>query len=136
MTSTHQKVSAFLPNPTQEREWNCHDPAARERWATWLSESLRVVEGKWKISIISQLFAAKVPLRLSELHRRIGGVSQKVLIQQLQQLERDAVIVRRAFPQTPPRVEYSLTPIGLALGPSMESLIQWAELRRAVTSCG
>lgn len=113
-----------------ERNWNCDDPQRRQEWASSMTEALRVVEGKWKIIIITQLFAAKAPLRFSELERLVEGVNQKMLIQQLKQLELDDIVVRKIYAQVPPRVEYELSQLGLALGPSLEALIDWAELRR------
>ncbi len=89
-----------------------------------------MLDGKWKIVIICQLFAAKGPVRFSELERLIEGVNQKMLIQQLRQLERDGIVERTVYPQVPPKVEYALSEMGVALGPSMEALIDWAELRR------
>lgn len=114
-----------------ERDWRCDVPEQRLIWAQTTSEALRVIEGKWKIIIICQLFAAKAPLRFSELERRIEGVNQKMLIQQLKQLEADGIISRTLYPEVPPRVEYALTELGKALGPSMAALIDWALLRRA-----
>ncbi len=89
-----------------------------------------MLDGKWKIVIICQLFAAKGPVRFSELERLIEGVNQKMLIQQLRQLERDGIVERTVYPQVPPKVEYALSEMGVALGPSMEALIDWAELRQ------
>jgi DNA-binding HxlR family transcriptional regulator len=112
-----------------ERDWRCDDPKQQLVWAAATSEALRVLEGKWKIVIIVQLFAAKGPLRFSELERRVEGVNQKMLIQQLKELEKDGIITRTIFPQVPPKVEYALSEIGLALGPSLEALIDWAFLK-------
>lgn len=112
-----------------ERDWRCDDPKQQLVWAAATSETLRALEGKWKIVIIVQLFAARAPLRFSELERRIDGVNQKMLIQQLKGLEKDGIVIRAAFPEVPPRVEYALTDIGKALGPSIEALIDWAFLR-------
>jgi len=114
------------------RDWQCEDPKQQLVWAAATSEALRVLEGKWKIVIIFQLFAAKQPLRFSELERRVEGVNQKMLIQQLKELERDGIVTRTIYPQVPPRVEYALGDMGLALGPSIESLIDWTFMRRAV----
>jgi DNA-binding HxlR family transcriptional regulator len=114
-----------------EYDWNCQDPAQRKVWAAATSEALRVLEGKWKTVIICQLFAAHGPLRFSELERRVDGVNQKMLIQQLKELEKDGIIMRTVYPEVPPRVEYSLSSLGVALGPAMEALIDWALLRRA-----
>ncbi|MBK1520874.1 MULTISPECIES: winged helix-turn-helix transcriptional regulator [Enterobacter] len=114
-----------------ERDWRCDVPEQRLIWAQATSEALRTIEGKWKIIIICQLFAAKAPLRFSELERRVEGVNQKMLIQQLKQLEADGILSRTLYPEVPPRVEYALTELGKALGPSMTALIDWALLRRA-----
>lgn len=113
-----------------DRDWRCEDPKQQLVWASATSEALRVLEGKWKIVIIIQLFAAKSPLRFSELERRIEGVNQKMLIQQLRQLEKDGIVTRKVYPQVPPKVEYTLTEMGVALGPSVEALIDWAFMRR------
>ncbi|WP_111641809.1 winged helix-turn-helix transcriptional regulator [Marinimicrobium alkaliphilum] len=113
-----------------DRDWRCEDPEQQLVWASATSEALRVLEGKWKIVIIIQLFAAKSPLRFSELERRIEGVNQKMLIQQLRQLEKDGIVTRMVYPQVPPKVEYTLTEMGIALGPSVEALIDWAFMRR------
>lgn len=114
------------------RDWKCDDPKQQLVWAAATSEALRVLEGKWKIVIIFQLFAAKEPLRFSELERRVEGVNQKMLIQQLKELEKDGIVIRKIYPQVPPRVEYALGDMGLALGPSIEALIDWSLLRREV----
>ncbi|MEM6049507.1 helix-turn-helix domain-containing protein [Erwinia sp. P7711] len=116
----------------QERIWNCEDPSQRMVWAETTTEALQVLEGKWKIIIICQLFAAKGPIRFSELERLVTGVNQKMLIQQLRQLESDGIVARTVYPQVPPRVEYSLSDIGIALGPAMEALIDWAEEKRRI----
>lgn len=116
------------------RDWACEDPKQQMVWAAATSETLRVLEGKWKIVIIVQLFAAKTPLRFSELERRVEGVNQKMLIQQLKDLEKDGIITRKLYPEVPPRVEYALSEMGKALGPSIEALIDWAYLRKETQS--
>ncbi|MDU8607978.1 helix-turn-helix domain-containing protein [Pseudomonas syringae group sp. 247E2] len=113
-----------------ERDWQCDNPRQQLIWAAATGEALRILEGKWKIAIIVQLFAAKEPLRFSELGRRVEGVNQKMLIQQLKELEKDGILTRIIYPQVPPRVEYALSDLGLALGPTIESLIDWTLLRR------
>lgn len=115
---------------TPARDWFCEDPKQQLVWAAATSETLRVLEGKWKIVIIVQLFAAKVPLRFSQLEKRIEGVNQKMLIQQLKELEKDGIVTRTVYPQVPPKVEYALSAMGIALGPSIEALIDWALARR------
>ena len=113
-----------------DREWRCEDPVQRQRWASAINSTLRVLEGKWKIVIINELMGAKGrPLRLSELEKLIPGVTQKMLIQQLKGLHEDGIVQRTVYPEVPPRVEYALTELGHALGPAMTALIDWAELR-------
>ncbi|RAS32096.1 winged helix-turn-helix transcriptional regulator [Paraburkholderia bryophila] len=97
--------------------------------AEQLTEALRVLEGRWKTLIIYHLFTAPV-LRFSELRRAIPGVSQKMLIQQLRDLERDGVISRTVYPEVPPKVEYGLTKEGRALQPALKALQKWAAQRQ------
>lgn len=112
------------------RDWQCENPSQQLVWAAATGEALRVLEGKWKIVIVVQLFAAKQPLRFSELGRRVEGVNQKMLTQQLKELEKDGIVIRHVYPQVPPRVEYQLSELGLALGPAIECLIDWTLMRR------
>lgn len=78
--------------------------------------------------ILFHLFGGKV-LRFSDLERAIPGVSQKMLIQQLRQLEADGVVRRVVHHQVPPKVEYSLTDWGQALCPALDALLSWAARR-------
>lgn len=87
---------------------------------------IRVLEGRWKLVILFQLFGAKIR-RFSELERAIPGVSQKMLIQQLRQLETDGVVTRIVYAEVPPRVEYHLTEWGQTLCPVLDKLLTWAE---------
>ena len=94
-----------------------------------LEDALKVLEGRWKALIIFHLFRAPV-LRFSELRRAIPGVSQKMLIQQLRDLEANGVAVRKVYPEVPPKVEYALTAEGLALRPALVALKLWASSRK------
>jgi DNA-binding HxlR family transcriptional regulator len=87
---------------------------------------IRVLEGRWKLVILFQLFGGRVQ-RFSDLERAIPGVSQKMLIQQLRQLEADGVVTRIVHPQVPPKVEYHLTAWGQSLCPALDALLVWAE---------
>ena len=69
-------------------------------------------------------------MRFSELERAIPLVSQKMLIQQLRDLETKGIVSRRIYQEVPPRVEYSLTALGEALRPALRELVRWANLRR------
>ncbi len=92
-------------------------------------EAFKLIEGRWKMMILFHLFDKKM-LRFSELERAIPLASQKMLIQQLRDLERNGVIKRTIYPQVPPRVEYSLTALGQALRPALHELVRWANLRK------
>jgi DNA-binding HxlR family transcriptional regulator len=65
--------------------------------------------------------------RFSELARRIGGVSEKMLAQSLQALEADGFVLRTVYPTVPPKVEYSLTPLGHEVAPHVKTLTNWVE---------
>ena len=121
MARTHKKVS-FLPKGKQK-----HTAASA---AKGVESVLRILEGRWKLVIVFQLFGGDVR-RFSDLGRAIPGVSQKMLIQQLRQLERDGVVRRFVHHQVPPKVEYSLTDCGQALCPALDALLKWAALRDA-----
>lgn len=96
--------------------------------ADGVEEALRILEGRWKMVIMFHLFSRAV-LRFSELERAIPSVSQKMLIQQLRELERDGIVQRKVYPEVPPKVEYSLTDWGKALCPALDALLQWAAQR-------
>jgi len=99
-----------------------------EMAATGMESALRILEGRWKMVILFHLFQSRT-LRFSELERAIPGVSQKMLIQQLRELERDGVVARKVFPQVPPKVEYDLTEWGKAMCPALDALLEWASQR-------
>ncbi|MER7043475.1 MULTISPECIES: winged helix-turn-helix transcriptional regulator [Streptomyces] len=84
-----------------------------------------VVGGKWKALILWALH--KGTLRFGELKRELPGVSEKMLIQQLRELEADGVVHREVYREVPPRVEYSLTELGQALNTALDSLGVWGE---------
>ncbi|HWE39948.1 MAG TPA: helix-turn-helix domain-containing protein [Isosphaeraceae bacterium] len=92
--------------------------------------TLDVIGGKWKTVILFWL--KDRTLRFGELRRAIAGVSERVLAQQLRELEADGVVRREVFPEVPPRVEYSLTDYGRTLGPIIERMCVWGKehLRR------
>ena len=80
---------------------------------------------KWALLVLDRLRGA--PVRFNALRRDISGISQKVLSQVLKRLERDGLIVRKAFPTVPVTVEYTLSPLGNTLTDTASLLIRWAE---------
>lgn len=90
--------------------------------------TLEVIGGRWKVLILWQLLQGVK--RFSELQRALKGISQKMLTQQLREMERDRIIAREVFPQVPPKVEYSLTPHGESLRTVVEAMCEWGMMRR------
>jgi DNA-binding HxlR family transcriptional regulator len=93
--------------------------------------TLSMIGGRWKIPLIFHLLAGAK--RFSELSRALSGVTQKVLTQQLREMERDGLVERKVFAQVPPRVEYSLTPLGKSLKPVVDVMCRWGVLHGART---
>lgn len=85
--------------------------------------TLKIIGGRWKVFVLYFLF--EEPRRLSELKRLIPGVSQKVLVQSLRELEEHGVLDREVFAEVPPKVVYSVTRLGMTLRPIVASLCDW-----------
>jgi DNA-binding HxlR family transcriptional regulator len=85
--------------------------------------AVRALEGKWKLYIIYHLMSGT--MRFGELRRAIPGVTQQMLTMQLRELEADGIVRRKVFPEVPPKVEYSLTSLGLELRTITEGLTAW-----------
>ena len=99
-----------------------------ESAASGVEQVLRLLEGRWKLIILFHLFDGKVQ-RYSDFEKLIPGISQKMLAQQLRQLESDGIVSRMVYPQVPPKVEYRLTEWGQALCPALDAMLKWAEKR-------
>jgi DNA-binding HxlR family transcriptional regulator len=123
MARTHKKVR-FLPKGKPK-----HTVASA---AKGVEDVLRILEGRWKLVILFHLFGGNVR-RFSELRRAIPAVSEKMLIQQLRQMERDGIVRRFVHQQVPPRVDYSLTDLGQALCPALDVLLGWIDLRETLS---
>ena len=118
---THQKGKLSAP---------AHD-YTRETAASGVESALKILEGRWKLVILFHLFGGHV-LRFSDLERAIPGISQKMLIQQLRQMEKDGIVRRIVHHQVPPKVEYCLTDWGQALCPALDALLTWAAQREGI----
>lgn len=88
-----------------------------------LDATLRVIAGKWKPLII--YFLGQTPNRYGELRRAVRGVSDKMLIQHLKELEADGLVQRTDHKEVPPRVDYALTPLGHSLAAALAPLCAW-----------
>jgi len=100
-----------------------------EPYICGLDAAMDVVGGKWKALILWAL--AERTHRFGELKRAVPGISEKMLAQQLRELEGDGIVHREVYPEVPPRVEYSLTPAGVALNAALAPLGGWGERRLA-----
>lgn len=89
-----------------------------------LDATLRVISGKWK-PLILYFLAQGGPIRYGELRRAIRDASDKVLIQQLKELEADGLVKRTDYKEVPPRVDYSLTSLGRSLAEALVPLCAW-----------
>jgi DNA-binding HxlR family transcriptional regulator len=89
--------------------------------------TLDVIGGRWKVPILWHLFQGT--RRFSELRRGLDGVTQKMLTQQLRELEAEGIVNRKVYPQVPPKVEYSLTGEGQSLKPVVEAMCKWGKAR-------
>src|SRR4051812_31796237 len=87
--------------------------------------ALEVIGGMWKTLIIRELMDGT--RRYSEIHRALAPVTHKMLAQQLRDLENDGVVLRKVYPQVPPKVEYSLAPLGRELVPLMGAMKLWGD---------
>ncbi|MES1971560.1 MAG: helix-turn-helix domain-containing protein [Pseudomonadota bacterium] len=97
-----------------------------------LDATLRLISGKWKPLIL--YFLLQGPNRYGALKRAVRGVSDKVLIQQLKELEADDVVKRTDYREVPPRVDYALTPLGRSLAEALVPLCTWGSENMAEVS--
>lgn len=84
-----------------------------------------MIGDKWKVLILRDLMPGTK--RFSELRKSVGDVSQKVLAAQLRDMEKSGLVHREVYAEVPPRVEYSLTPLGRSLKPILDSMWAWGE---------
>ncbi|MFB9661085.1 winged helix-turn-helix transcriptional regulator [Glycomyces mayteni] len=97
-----------------------------------MSLAIDVVGGKWKMHLMWVL--AEGPVRFGQIRRKLDGVSEKVLAENLRQLEASGVVHRELYAEVPPRVEYSLTPLGESLSVALKPLEDWGDEHREVLS--
>lgn len=89
--------------------------------------TLSVIGGKWKMLILYTITEYQ-PIRYNELQRKIGKITYKTLSMQLKELEADGLILRREYPQIPPKVEYSLSEKGKSLIPVLDAMCYWGQI--------
>jgi DNA-binding HxlR family transcriptional regulator len=96
---------------------------AEKQQACPAETAITLLGSKWKLLILRELF--KGMRRFGELSRSVPGISQKMLTQQLRQMEEDGLVSRKIYPEVPPRVEYSLTDIAMSLKPVLDAMHKW-----------
>ncbi|MCK1995058.1 helix-turn-helix transcriptional regulator [Peribacillus muralis] len=89
-----------------------------------VTETQNVISGKWKIIILWHL---KETRRFGELQRMVPGISKGILTSQLRELEKDQMVIRKVYPEVPPKVEYSLAEAGKGFMPILESMGEWGK---------
>ena len=94
-----------------------------------VTTTLSVIGGKWKPVILNCL--RDTTLRFGELMRMIPGITQKMLTQQLRELEADGIVHREVYAEVPPRVEYSITGYGSSLFPILDAMESWGNTHRS-----
>lgn len=88
-----------------------------------VATTVQIIGSKWKLLIIRNLL--KRPWRFNELQKNLEGISQKVLTDSLRSMSEDGIVLRTVFPEVPPHVEYSLSPLGESLRPILDAMELW-----------
>lgn len=98
---------------------------AKKHYDCGIGPAFEAVGGKWKVAVLWELAGGAV--RFGVLKRRVRGVTEKMLMQQLRELERDGLVTRTVFHEVPPRVEYALTEWGVSLNQALGPIADWGE---------
>lgn len=94
-----------------------------------VATTVQLIGSKWKLLILRNLLAR--PWRFNELRKSLEGISQKVLTDILRSMEEDGLVTRTVYPEVPPRVEYSLSPLGESMRPIIQAMEQWGAQYKA-----
>ncbi|WP_219222656.1 winged helix-turn-helix transcriptional regulator [Pedobacter antarcticus] len=89
-----------------------------------MTNTLKVIGGKWKLLILHAIMS-ECPARFGELKKKMKDITQTTLTAQLRELERDGILSRKVYAETPPKVEYKLTPLGETLVPVINTITAW-----------
>lgn len=99
-----------------------------------MAYALGVLGGRWKPAILCRLMHGT--LRYGELKKSIDGISERMLVAQLRELESDGIVQRKVFPEVPPRVEYEMTALGLTMRPVISAMSDWGNMHRSLSEQG
>ena len=95
-----------------------------EEYNHQMTKVIRIIGGKWKLLILNAILM-DCPKRFGSLKKKMSGITQATLTKQLREMEQDGIILRIAYAESPPRVEYKLTELGLTLVPIIELIKEW-----------
>jgi DNA-binding HxlR family transcriptional regulator len=115
MSAQPQHIHSVPPPPAEASDYEM---------ARGTRQALALLSGKWSVEVLYLL--ASGTRRYSEVLYEVGEISKKTLTQTLRTLEREGLVVRRAYPEVPPRVEYSLTALGWSVTGLLMSLYEWS----------
>lgn len=118
-----QYTDTFIIKPLAEDDSSASYQGGKTSCA--VEATLEAIGGKWKVLILHELFNGTK--RFGEVHRNLHGITQKMLTQQLREMERDGLVHREVYMQVPPKVEYSLTALGKTLQPVLEAMHLWGK---------
>jgi DNA-binding HxlR family transcriptional regulator len=110
---------------SQQRSKPSYDARVQTDGRCTVERAAKVISGKWTTLILRDLLAGTK--RFGELRHSLTGISPKTLTDRLRELEEHGVVVRTIYPEVPPRVEYTLTDKGRALGAIIQAMAQWGE---------
>lgn len=96
-----------------------------------MAYTLGILGGRWKPAILCRLMHGT--MRYGELKKSIDGISERMLVAQLRELENDGIVQRKVFPEVPPRVEYEMTELGLTMKSVIASMSDWGNMHRSVS---
>jgi DNA-binding HxlR family transcriptional regulator len=96
-----------------------------------MAYTLGVLGGRWKPAILCRLMHGT--MRYGELKKSIEGISERMLVAQLRELESDGIVSRKVFPEVPPRVEYEMTELGLSMQNVIAAMSDWGNMHRSLS---
>ena len=94
-----------------------------------MAHTLDIIGGRWKPAILCRLLFG--PMRYGELKKSIEGISERMLVAQLRELEKDQIVQRHVYAEVPPRVEYQLTPLGQNMKAMFGAMSDWGNMHRS-----
>lgn len=127
MNSTQIKVR-YLPKGECKMRDQPYSQSCTTLKDTGFGYTLAMIGGKYKIIVIYWLYESQSPMRYNQLKRSIGTISFKTLTNTLRELEADGLVIRKEYPQIPPKVEYSLSERGISLVPIIDQMCNWGEI--------